>query len=77
MLGDLSFMMPVINISYSGFAGTIHGDDFIDIDPEFVFEIFPRFLSQVLDKMNGNIDKSKLYKKTYAEYKVLIDSIVE
>ncbi|MCZ2259881.1 M20/M25/M40 family metallo-hydrolase [Sporosarcina sp. G11-34] len=75
--GDLSFMMPVINISYSGFAGTIHGDDFIDIDPEFVFEIFPRFLSQVLEKMNGNIDKSKLYKKTYAEYKVLIDSIVE
>lgn len=75
--GDLSFMMPVTSISYSGFAGRIHGDDFIDIDPEFVYEIFPRFLSQVLDKMNGNIDKSKLYKKSYAEYKTLIDSIMD
>lgn len=75
--GDLSFMMPCISISYSGFAGTIHGDDFIDIDPEFVYEIFPRFVSQVLDTMNGNIDRSKLYKKTYAEYKKLIDSVIE
>lgn len=75
--GDLSYMMPCTSISYSGFAGTIHGDDFIDIDPEFVYEIFPRFVAQVLETMNGNIDRSKLYKRSYAEYKELIDSIVE
>jgi hypothetical protein len=47
-IGDLSFMMPCIQIGYSGFTGTIHGDDFIDIDPEFIYETFPRFLAQVL-----------------------------
>lgn len=74
--GDLSYMMPCIVISHSGFKGTIHGDDFTHIDPEFIYEIFPRFLAQTLDQMNGKIDRSKLYKRSYADYKKLIDSIV-
>jgi len=76
-IGDLSFMIPSIQIGYSGFTGTIHGDDFIDIDPEFIYDVFPRFLVNVLKEMNGNIDQSKLYKRTYNEYKKLINSIVE
>lgn len=76
-IGDLSIIMPCIQIGYSGFAGTIHGNDFIDVDPEFIFEIFPRFLSQVLEKMNGRIDHSKLYKNTYDDYLQLIHSIVD
>ncbi|GGB45506.1 hypothetical protein GCM10011409_23850 [Lentibacillus populi] len=76
-IGDLSFMMPCIQIGYSGFTGTIHGDDFIDVDPEFIYEIFPRFLSQTLEKMNGAIDTSKLYRRTYDEYLTLINSIVD
>lgn len=76
-IGDLSFMMPCIQIGYSGFTGTIHGDDFIDNDPEFIYEIFPRFVSSVLSEMSGNIDKSKLYKKTYKEYMELISSILD
>lgn len=75
-IGDLSIMMPCIQIGYSGFTGTIHGNDFIDVDPEFMFEIFPRFLSQVLAKMNGRMDSSKLYKNTYDDYLQLIHSIV-
>jgi amidohydrolase len=75
-IGDLSFMMPCIQIGYSGFTGTIHGDDFIDIDPAFIYEIFPRFLAQTLNKMSGSIDKSKLYKRSYKDYKKLIESII-
>ncbi|WP_077302014.1 M20/M25/M40 family metallo-hydrolase [Virgibacillus pantothenticus] len=76
-IGDLSFMMPCIQIGYSGFTGTIHGDDFIDVDPTFIYEVFPRFLVQVLQQMNGNIDKAKLYKRSYTAYRELIDSIVQ
>ncbi|MFD0713242.1 M20/M25/M40 family metallo-hydrolase [Paenibacillus sp. GCM10027626] len=76
-IGDLAFMIPCIQIGHSGFTGTIHGDDFKDIDPEFIFEIFPRFLAQVLDRMNGRIDRSKLYRRTFAEYEQLLSSIVK
>ncbi|MGM0903626.1 MAG: M20/M25/M40 family metallo-hydrolase [Bacillota bacterium] len=76
-IGDLSYILPCIQIGYSGFTGTIHGDDFIDIDPEYIYEVFPRFLVQVLEKMNGKIDPSRLHKKSYPEYVSLINSIVE
>ncbi|MCM3766227.1 M20/M25/M40 family metallo-hydrolase [Neobacillus niacini] len=76
-IGDLSYLFPCIQIGYSGFTGTIHGDDFIDIDPEYIFEIFPRFLVRVFDEMNGNINQNKLYKRTYEDYETLIQSINE
>ncbi|AZU64213.1 M20/M25/M40 family metallo-hydrolase [Neobacillus mesonae] len=76
-IGDLSYMFPCIQIGYSGFSGTIHGDDFIDIDPAYIFEIFPRFLSQVFEEMNGSIDQAKLYKRSYKDYEELIQSINE
>lgn len=76
-IGDLSYMFPCIQIGYSGFTGTIHGDDFIDEDSEFIYEIFPRFLSALLKEMNGNIERSKLYKRTYEEYSELLSTIVE
>jgi hypothetical protein len=53
-IGDLAFMMPCIQISYGGFEGTIHGDDFKMIDPEFVLETFPEFLSEVLSLYSLN-----------------------
>ncbi len=76
-IGDLSFMMPCMQIGYSGFAGTIHGDDFIEDDPEYIYEIFPRFLFKVLKEMSGNIDQSQIYRSTYKDYKKYIDSIME
>ncbi len=74
-IGDLAFMMPCIQISYGGFAGTIHGDDFKMIDPEFVLEILPEFLAEVLKEMSGNLDGEKIYRRPFEEYKELIDSI--
>lgn len=76
-IGDLSFMIPCIQVGYSGFTGTIHGDDFIDVDPAFIYEIFPRFIAQSLEKMNGRIDRSQLYKKTYDDYVEVIQAITD
>ncbi len=76
-IGDLSFMIPCIQIGHSGFTGTIHGDDFKDVDPEFLFEIFPRFLTEVLEQMNGRIDRTELYRRTFAEYEELLQTIVK
>ncbi|MCS7461047.1 carboxypeptidase [Paenibacillus doosanensis] len=76
-IGDLSYMIPCIQIGYSGFTGTIHGDDFKDIDPEFIYEVFPRFLAQVFERFNGRIDRSKLYRRSYEDYEKLILSIAQ
>lgn len=76
-IGDLSVMIPCIQVGYSGFTGTIHGDDFIDIDPEYIYGIFPRFLGQVFEELNGKIDKSKLYKRSYEDYEKVILSIID
>ncbi len=75
-IGDLSFMLPCIQIGHSGFSGTIHGDDFKDDDPEMIYEIFPRFVAQVLEYMSGKIDKSKLYKRSFSEYEECLNLIV-
>ena len=75
-IGDLSYMMPVIQVGYSGFSGTIHGDDFIENDPEFIFRIFPEFMLEVLKTMNGRVDKRKLYHRDYKDYEKVIEEIL-
>ncbi|MDH6363314.1 amidohydrolase [Enterococcus sp. PF1-24] len=74
-IGDLSFMLPCIQVSYGGFKGAIHGDDFKMIDPEFVLQTFPEFLVAIFAEMSSNLDYSKFYKRTFAEYQELIDSM--
>lgn len=76
-IGDLSYMMPCIQVGYSGFTGTIHGDDFIDVDPEFIYNVFPSFLQSVLDEMVGQIDKNQLYKRTYQDYLDVLNTLVK
>lgn len=76
-IGDLSFMMPSIQISYGGFAGVIHGDDLRMVDDEFVLQEFPEFLISVLNKMNGRIDKNQLYSRSYKEYESYIQTITQ
>lgn len=76
-IGDLSFMMPCIQISYGGFKGTIHGDDFKMDDPEFVLKTFPKFLIQVFEEMSGQIDYNELYRRSYSDYEKLIQTIMK
>jgi len=74
-IGDLSYMFPCIQIGYSGFKGTIHGDDFIDEDPEYIFSIFPEFVFKVMKRMSGKVDKNKLYRKSFEEYEKVINEL--
>lgn len=74
-IGDLSFMIPCAQISYSGFKGTIHGDDFKIDDYDFVLSTFPIFLVNLFRKLNKKLSKDKLYRNSYEEYKKLIDEI--
>lgn len=76
-IGDLSYMIPCIQIGYSGFSGTIHGDDFKEIDPEFIYEVFPRFLTDVFERMKGRIDREQLYRRSFAAYEELLASIMK
>ena len=67
-IGDVSFLIPTIQIGYGGWNGTIHGDDFTLVDPEFVLAIFPEFVFNSILKISNNLDQVKTYKKTKEEY---------
>ncbi|MDO5028746.1 MAG: carboxypeptidase [Bacillota bacterium] len=67
-IGDLAFMMPCVQVGYSGYKGNAHGVDFIHEDLDFVLSTFPDFLKGYLAHMSGKIDKEKLYRRTYKEY---------
>lgn len=74
-LGDLSYMMPCIQIGFNGFKGTVHGKDFDEVDSEYIYDIFPEYLYNLMINLKG-IDKSKLYKRSYEDYKEVISKIV-
>lgn len=74
-IGDLSFMMPAVQVGYSGYYGIPHGVDFIHKDLEFVLSTFPRFLKGYLAFMSGKLDRERLYKRSYKEYCQVIKSI--
>lgn len=74
-IGDLSFMFPCIQIGYSGFTGTIHGDDFIHDDTEYIFSVFPEFLYGLLKNISKNVEEKKLYKKSFKEYEKIIKEL--
>lgn len=74
-IGDLCFMRPCIQVGYSGFKGTIHGNDFIHEDTEYIFSIFPKFMIEVLKNLSGRIEEKYLYKKSYEEYEKTIKNL--
>lgn len=65
--GDLSFMMPTVQLSYGGFEGTIHGKDFALIDPETVLIAVPRLLVRGLLRMGEHLPEPP-YRRSFAEY---------
>lgn len=75
-IGDLSYMLPCIQISYGGFEGRIHGVDFKMIDPDCVLKIFPGYLVACIDYLSQNIDYSRLYRRSYSDYAKQLDEMV-
>ena len=72
--GDLSFMMPTVQLSYGGFDGTIHGRDFRMVDPEHVLIAVPRLLARTLLTMGSHLP-SPLPRRSYADYVETIAAI--
>ncbi len=50
-VGDLSVMLPCVQIGYSGLEGTVHGNDFRLVDAETVLRAVPRFLAAGLGRI--------------------------
>lgn len=65
--GDLSFMMPTVQLSYGGFDGVIHGKDFRMVDPEHVLISVPRLLTRALLSMGHHLPEP-LRRRSFDEY---------
>ncbi|WP_114855440.1 M20/M25/M40 family metallo-hydrolase [Brachybacterium sp. YJGR34] len=72
--GDLSFLVPTVQLSYGGFDGTIHGRDFSMIDPEHVLIAVPRLLERALLVMGRHLP-DPLPRRSYAQYVDALDAI--
>ena len=72
--GDLSFMMPTVQLSYGGFDGTIHGRDFRMVDPETVLIAVPRLLVSALLRLDAHLPEP-LPRRSYDDYVATIAAI--
>ena len=67
-VGDLSVMLPCIQIGYSGLEGTVHGADLRLVDPVTVLDAVPRFVLEGLRRLGPALDRVASYRRTYDEY---------
>lgn len=67
-VGDVSYLMPTIQIGYGGWKGRIHGADFMLDQPEFVLKIFPEFVFNATRRIANNFKYIKIYRHSKEEY---------
>ncbi len=67
-IGDLSYLMPAVQIGYSGFAGTIHGADFRLVDKEHVLRTVPAFVADGIARLADVLTPGARYRRTYEDY---------
>lgn len=72
--GDLSFMMPTVQLSYGGFDGVIHGKDFRLVDPEHVLIAVPRLLTRALLRMGRHLP-DPLRRRSFDDYVAALSAI--
>ena len=59
-MGDLSYLLPTVQIGISGFAGRIHGNDFRTDDEYLAYELpIKYFADTVIDLLEDNSKKAK------------------
>lgn len=59
-IGDLSYIMPTVQIGISGFAGRIHGNDFRTEDKYLAYELPMKYItSSVIDLLKDDGRKTK------------------
>lgn len=76
-IGDLSYIMPTVQIGVSGFAGRIHGNDFRTEDKYLAYELPMKYItSSVIDLLKDNGKKTKEILSKY-EQKLNFDQYIE
>ncbi len=71
-VGDLSVMVPCIQIGYSGLEGTVHGADLHLEDPVTVLDAVPRFIIDGLHRLGPVLDEVASYSRSYDAYEARI-----
>ena len=77
-VGDLSHLLPVVNFTFSGFEGKLHGADFRIMDPEKAYILPAKLLALTIYKLlqNGAVEAKEITesykpvfdKKSYIQY---------
>ncbi|MEW9079197.1 amidohydrolase [Terrisporobacter glycolicus] len=76
-IGDLSYIMPTVQIGVSGFAGRIHGNDFRTKDKYLAYELPMKYLtSSVIDLLKDEGKKTKEILSKF-EQKLNFDQYIE
>ena len=58
-MGDLSYLLPTVQIGISGVAGRIHGNDFRTDDEYLAYELPIKYFAEtVLDLLENNAEKA-------------------
>ncbi|HEY9292527.1 MAG TPA: M20/M25/M40 family metallo-hydrolase [Microlunatus sp.] len=71
--GDLSYLIPTVQLSYGGFAGTIHGRDFRLVDRQTVLVSVPKLLHAALERLADHLP-AEPRRRSFAQYRELIAS---
>ncbi len=74
-VGDLSVMLPCIQVGYSGLEGTVHGADLHLADPLTVLDAVPRYLIEGLRRLGPVLDEVSGYRRSYADYEAEISRL--
>jgi amidohydrolase len=71
--GDLAYLIPTVQLSYGGFAGTIHGRDFRLVDRQTVLVSVPKLLQAALERLADHLP-TELRRRSFDEYRAVIAS---
>jgi amidohydrolase len=71
-VGDLSVMLPCIQVGYSGLEGTVHGADLHLSDPVTVLDAVPRFILEGLRRLGPVLVEVASYRRSYDDYEAEI-----
>lgn len=72
--GDLAFMLPTAQLSYGGFTGRIHGNDFYLVDPTHVLENVPALVANALTRLAPHLPDRP--RRSFADYETLINRLL-
>ncbi len=65
-IGDLSYLLPTVQIGIAGFTGRIHGNDFETKDSYLAYELPIKYFTEtVIDLLKDDCKKAKYVTSNY------------